>query len=226
MPPAAPPPALGQTDPLVALADRCVQCGLCLPACPTYGQARIESESPRGRIALARAWAVGTIEPTASRRDPSRPLPGMPQLRGCLPGGRAVWPIAGRSRAQASGCGACPAGGSDAIESLTRRPRLLAGLLGALPARPPLAAGTLAAPAGPASASADRRPDSSRMPPSPCSSAAWPGLMRPACARDWSTVSPPSVSRSSRPPRRPAAAACMGTPATKRAAESLARAEP
>ncbi|GAB3379273.1 (Fe-S)-binding protein [Lysobacter fragariae] len=55
---------LPSTDPLVALADRCVQCGLCLPACPTYGLGRLEPESPRGRIALARAFALGTVEPT------------------------------------------------------------------------------------------------------------------------------------------------------------------
>jgi glycolate oxidase iron-sulfur subunit len=52
--------------PLLALADCCVQCGLCLPACPTYQLEALESESPRGRIALARAWALGTITPTAA----------------------------------------------------------------------------------------------------------------------------------------------------------------
>jgi glycolate oxidase iron-sulfur subunit len=62
-----PPPADAPTADaarLVALADRCVQCGLCLPHCPTYRIDRIEAEGPRGRIAYAKALAEGTLAPT------------------------------------------------------------------------------------------------------------------------------------------------------------------
>ena len=127
MPPVARPSSV---DPLVALADRCVQCGLCLPACPTYGHDRLEAESPRGRIALARAWALGTIEPTAT---------GEAHLDHCLAcrSCEAVCPagvqygallVAARSAQRVRRRVAWP---QKAIEGLVARPRWLGIVLGA-----------------------------------------------------------------------------------------------
>ena len=227
MPPAAPPPAI---DPLVALADRCVQCGLCLPACPTYGLDRLEAESPRGRIALARAWALDTIEPTPA---------GDAHLDHCLacrsceavcPAGVKYGELLVGARA-ASGNAAAPAWRQRLIEALSA-PAALAGRARCAAYRwaLPLAAAALAAPAAPA-APRPADPRARRQPPAANASRLFVGCVggalrsRPAQRACAAVRGAGRRGRSNRP-ARPAAAACTRTPATAVAARRLAAPQP
>ena len=113
---------------LVALADQCVQCGLCLPACPTYSLERLEAESARGRIALARAWAAGDARPTP-RGDLH-----LDQCLGCrrcevvCPAGVRYGPLLVAARAQQRGRRP-PGWRQRAVEAIAARPGLLSGLV-------------------------------------------------------------------------------------------------
>lgn len=75
-----PVPGLAELEPPGAELRRCIHCGLCLEACPTYPLHGMEGESPRGRILLLRLLAEGTLAPDPDAFEP---------LRSCL------------------GCGAC-----------------------------------------------------------------------------------------------------------------------
>ncbi len=58
-------PQLGQGEaPSFEQISTCVHCGLCLEACPTYRELRVEMDSPRGRLYLMKGLLQKKIEPS------------------------------------------------------------------------------------------------------------------------------------------------------------------
>lgn len=51
-------------------ANMCVQCGYCLPVCPTYLTMGNEAQSPRGRINLVKMAAEGKIDIINDLKEP------------------------------------------------------------------------------------------------------------------------------------------------------------
>ena len=114
--------------PLQALADRCVQCGLCLPSCPTYALDGLESESPRGRIALARALDDGRLPATATTEAHLAHCLGCRRCEAICPAQVDYGAILARARASQRSRRP-PGYRQRSAEWLAARPRMLSALL-------------------------------------------------------------------------------------------------
>lgn len=163
-----PAPPVAAFDPLVALADRCVQCGLCLPVCPTYRLDRLEPESPRGRIALARGWALDLVAPDPAGEAHLDQCLGCRSCEAVCPAGveYGALLVAARSRQRARRAAGLR---QRLLEAATARPRFLAGFLAVYRALyPVLPKGLRPLPRPPGTATAFALPDgASERPASP-----------------------------------------------------------
>lgn len=101
-----------------ALADACVHCGFCLPACPTYVLWQEEMDSPRGRIHLMKAALAGRADLSESFVQHFEACLGCMACVTACPSGVQYGPLLEKTRGQ--------------IERHHRRPlgeRLLRGML-------------------------------------------------------------------------------------------------
>src|SRR5436190_12488806 len=112
---------------IAALADQCVRCGLCLPHCPSYRTTREEGDSPRGRIAFARALALDEALGPALTGHLDRCL-ACGVCEDVCPSGVRYDELIGRTRALPGGRGRHRTGAG--LRFVLRHPRLLRVALG------------------------------------------------------------------------------------------------
>lgn len=122
--PATTPDAVAPDAGLAALADQCVMCGLCLPHCPTYRLDAIEAESPRGRIALAKALAIGALQPGPGMLEHLDHCLGCLSCQKVCPSQVQYEPLLARTRALLAGRRPAPT----RLRRWLRDPRRLTGL--------------------------------------------------------------------------------------------------
>src|SRR6185436_19628850 len=90
----------GPDQPSMALIDACVQCGFCLPSCPTYLLWNEEMDTPRGRVYLMKAGLEGRAAMTPSFVQHFDACLGCMACVTACPSGVQYGPLVERTRAQ------------------------------------------------------------------------------------------------------------------------------